>query len=75
MVEIDPRDKYAAGALSNYHRPLLEPLADPRHKWDLVVLQSYRDDMEGGAIEVRRIRAEVCRVGEGPRRSLRTNDR
>ncbi|MGC3970991.1 MAG: SGNH/GDSL hydrolase family protein [Pirellulales bacterium] len=47
MVEIAPRDKYAAGALSKYHRPLLESLAGPRHKWDLVVLQSYRDDMEG----------------------------
>lgn len=46
-VEINPSDKYAATALSRYHRPLLESLSGPRHKWDLVILQSYRDDMDG----------------------------
>lgn len=46
-VEADPKDKYAATALSRYHRPLLQSLAGPRHQWDLVVLQSYRDDVDG----------------------------
>jgi len=46
-VETDPRDKYSASALNRYHRPLLKSLAGPRHRWDLVVLQSYRDDVDG----------------------------
>jgi hypothetical protein len=46
-VRTDPSDKYAASALNRYHRPLLESLAGPRHHWDLVVLQSYRDDVDG----------------------------
>jgi hypothetical protein len=54
-VEADPRDKYAANALNRYHRPLLKSLSEsppespagPRHRWDLVVLQSYRDDLDG----------------------------
>jgi hypothetical protein len=46
-AEANPRDKYPANALNRYHRPLLESLKGPRHNWDLVVLQSYRDDVDG----------------------------
>ena len=42
----DPKDKYAAAALSR-HRDLNKNLEKMRKKWDLVVLQSYRDDLEG----------------------------
>ncbi len=40
----DPKDKYAAGALKR-HEELLKTLDRPHRKWDIVVLQSYRDDM------------------------------
>ena len=40
----DPKDKYAAGALAR-HKELLKSLNQPHRKWDIVVLQSYRDDM------------------------------
>jgi hypothetical protein len=46
MVAKDPHDKYAAAALRR-HRELSKSLDGKRKKWDLVVLQSYRDDMEG----------------------------
>ncbi|MCX6910556.1 MAG: hypothetical protein NTY01_21280 [Verrucomicrobia bacterium] len=40
----DPKDKYAAGALKR-HEELAKTLDRPHRKWDIVVLQSYRDDM------------------------------
>lgn len=46
MVAKDPNDKYAAAALRR-HQDLSKNLASQRKKWDLVVLQSYRDDLEG----------------------------
>jgi len=46
MVAKDPNDKYAPSALMR-HRQLRKSLDAPRKKWDLVVLQSWRDDMEG----------------------------
>ena len=46
MVAKDPQDKYAASALAR-HRELSKSLDNRRKKWDLVVLQSYRDDMDG----------------------------
>ncbi len=46
MVAKDPQDKYAASALAR-HRTLLTTLDKPRKPWDVVVLQSYRDDLEG----------------------------
>ena len=45
-VAKDPKDKYSAGALGR-HRDLSKNLEKMRKKWDLVVLQSYRDDAEG----------------------------
>jgi len=42
----DPKDKYASGAIPR-HRELLAKIASPQRKWDVVVLQSYRDDLEG----------------------------
>ena len=45
-VAKDPKDKYSAAALGR-HRDLSKNLEKMRKKWDLVVLQSYRDDMEG----------------------------
>ncbi len=45
-VAKDPKDKYSASALIR-HRDLSRNLEKMRKKWDLVVLQSYRDDMEG----------------------------
>jgi hypothetical protein len=42
----DPKDKYAVAALGR-HRDLSKNLEKMRKKWDLVVLQSYRDDAEG----------------------------
>jgi hypothetical protein len=46
MVAKDPKDKYAAAALGR-HRDLSKTLESKRKKWDIVVLQSYRDDLEG----------------------------
>lgn len=43
-VKKDPKDKYAPGALKR-HEELLKTLDRPHRKWDIVVLQSYRDDM------------------------------
>lgn len=42
----DPKDKYAPSALAR-HRALLPKIEANRQRWDVVVLQSYRDDMEG----------------------------
>jgi hypothetical protein len=39
----DPADAYAPRALER-HKELLGSLGQPRRKWDVVVLQSYRDD-------------------------------
>jgi hypothetical protein len=46
MVAKDPSDKYAAAALAR-HRDLRRNLESHRKKWDIVVLQSYRDDLDG----------------------------
>lgn len=46
MVAKDPKDKYAVAALSR-HRSLSKSLESMRKKWDIVVLQSYRDDLAG----------------------------
>ena len=46
MVAKDPKDKYAAAALVR-HRDLNKNLERMRKKWDIVVLQSYRDDVDG----------------------------
>ena len=43
-----PKDKYAKGAL-RLHQRLAKSLGQPRPKWDIVVLQSYRDDAKGDA--------------------------
>lgn len=40
----DPKDKYAAGALKR-HEEFARTLDQPRHNWNIVVLQSYRDDL------------------------------
>ena len=40
----DPKDKYAGAALRK-HKELLKQLDSTHSKWDLVVLQSYRDDL------------------------------
>lgn len=45
-VADDPKDKYAPSALAR-HRALLPKLEANRTPWDIVVLQSYRDDIEG----------------------------
>ncbi len=42
----DPKDNYAKHAIER-HTELLKKLDGPRPKWDIVVLQSYRDDLEG----------------------------
>ncbi|MDB6006567.1 MAG: hypothetical protein JWR15_3554 [Prosthecobacter sp.] len=42
----NPKDKYAPSALAR-HRDLLPKLEANRKPWDIVVLQSYRDDIEG----------------------------
>lgn len=42
----DPKDEYAPSALAR-HQELLKSLDQPRRKWDIVVLQSYRDDKPG----------------------------
>ncbi len=46
MVAKDPNDKYAVSALAR-HRTLAKTLQSSRKKWDIVVLQSYRDDLAG----------------------------
>ncbi len=43
-----PSDKYAKAALAR-HRELIQSLDAQRKPWDIVVLQSYRDDVEGPA--------------------------
>ncbi|HWB01082.1 MAG TPA: hypothetical protein VG713_21470 [Pirellulales bacterium] len=48
QIERDPKDKYAPSALAR-HKELLKQLDHPYPKWDIVVLQSYRDDWEGDA--------------------------
>ncbi|OPZ02533.1 MAG: hypothetical protein BWZ10_03354 [candidate division BRC1 bacterium ADurb.BinA364] len=45
-VELDPEDKFAKAALPR-HRQWLESLNEARRPWDIVVLQSYKDDLEG----------------------------
>lgn len=45
-VAADPKDKYAASALAR-HRALLPELESHRQPWDIIVLQSYRDDLTG----------------------------
>ncbi len=47
-VAKDARDNSAQAALGR-HRELLKSLAAPHRKWDLVILQSYRDDGAGDA--------------------------
>ena len=42
----NPEDRYAKQAVGR-HRSLLESLQEPREPWDVVVLQSYRDDLKG----------------------------
>ncbi|MCH9725096.1 MAG: hypothetical protein K0U86_09355 [Planctomycetes bacterium] len=42
----DPKNRYAKGALSR-HRKLLKDFESQRTKWDVVILQSYRDDLNG----------------------------
>jgi hypothetical protein len=48
MIAADPKDKYAPAAKKR-HEDLLKQLGGPRHKWDIVVLQSYNDDGDGDA--------------------------
>lgn len=45
-VAANPKDKYAPSALAR-HRALLPKIEASRQRWDIVVLQSYRDDIEG----------------------------
>lgn len=42
----DPKDNFARSALGR-HREWLKTLAAPRKAWDVVVLQSYKDDLQG----------------------------
>jgi hypothetical protein len=42
----DPKDRYAKGALGK-QRQLLTTFQSKRSKWDIIVLQSYRDDLKG----------------------------
>ncbi len=46
FVKQNADDKYAMAALKR-HRELARSLEEQRAKWDIVVLQSYRDDLEG----------------------------
>jgi hypothetical protein len=46
MIAKDPNDKYAVSALAR-HKALSKTLESQRKKWDIVVLQSYRDDLQG----------------------------
>lgn len=45
-VADNPKDKYAPSALAR-HRELLPKIDSNRKPWDIIVLQSYRDDIEG----------------------------
>jgi hypothetical protein len=47
-LQKDPQDGHAKSAL-NRHRQLLAELESQRTTWDVIVLQSYRDDLEGDA--------------------------
>ncbi|MBL9211652.1 MAG: hypothetical protein JNL92_14365 [Opitutaceae bacterium] len=47
-VARDPADSYAKQAITR-QQELLGRLGAPRRKWDIVVLQSYRDDTQGAA--------------------------
>jgi len=47
-VEKDPKDNYAKSAINRY-KDLLANLEDRRTTWDIVVLQSYRDDLKGAS--------------------------
>lgn len=42
----NPKDKYAPSALAR-HRDFLPKIDANRKPWDIIVLQSYRDDIEG----------------------------
>ncbi len=42
----DPMNRYAKSALAR-HQKLLKDFESQRTKWDVVVLQSYRDDLDG----------------------------
>lgn len=46
MLAKDPEDSHAKAAIGR-HRELLKTLDSQRKKWDFVVLQSYRDDLQG----------------------------
>ncbi len=46
QLATDPKDRYAATAVRR-HQLLLADFESLRTKWDVVVLQSYRDDMDG----------------------------
>ncbi len=46
QVKDDPADKYAKAALKK-HQELIKTLNRSHAKWDIVVLQSYRDDLKG----------------------------
>ncbi len=46
IIKAEPDNKYAKGALSK-HKGLVGNIDKERRKWDIVVLQSYRDDLEG----------------------------
>lgn len=46
LVKDKPSNKYAPAALKR-HRQLLKDLEQQRTKWDVIVLQSYRDDLKG----------------------------
>ena len=47
-ISEDPKDSHAKNALKR-HEELLQDLENRREKWDLVILQSWRDDLEGEA--------------------------
>lgn len=42
----DPQDKYGRSALGR-QRELLQQVGKPHPQWDIIVLQSYRDDLAG----------------------------
>lgn len=42
----DPKDRYAKGALTR-QKKLFSNFESNRGKWDIIVLQSYRDDLKG----------------------------
>ena len=46
QLATDPKDRYAPTAVRR-HQSLLADFEKQRTKWDVVVLQSYRDDLEG----------------------------